>query len=298
MSGEPTFEIMVLSAPAAADRRARVRTMMADMEVRNWSFFDVVPAEDLPVAYSDEASFRAYGSVLSPPEVSCATSHLAMMQRLLDSDLSHVVVLEDDVFVDPQCDFDRLVRFAAATDINYLKLYARYFVPTRHLTTIGRYSLYRTSWPALGTQAYVLSRAGARHLLDHVSVTGLVHPIDVSMDRFWENGLPTLVFYPFPLIELMVPTTIHNQANRIEVEEKNRVLASRSDLGKKRPAIVDTLRRVIADRRLMASDARLRQRLNQDRRALHSLLYPEWHDAVPRLASVSDAKASANEAAA
>jgi glycosyl transferase family 25 len=261
--------------------------MMAQMDAVDWSFFDVVPAADLPVAYSDEASFRSYGSVLSSAEVSCAASHLAMMQRLLDSDRSHVVILEDDVFLDPNCRLASIVEFAAIAGIEYLKLYARYFVPSRHLMTLGRFSLYRPSWPALGTQAYILSRAGAERLYAHLQATGLRHPIDASMDRYWDNGLPAVVFYPFPAMELLVPTTIHTPSNRHEVGRRNRDLTTRPELAKRPLLPLDSVRRRIADRSMMVFDRQLRQRIGQQTEALHELFYPGWNAASKGLAATA-----------
>jgi glycosyl transferase family 25 len=273
MSEAASFEVVVLSAPSATERRDRVRAMLAGMGIRDWRFFDVVPASGLEIAYSDEVSYSTSGTVLSPAEVSCAASHLAIMEEFLRSDATHVVVLEDDVFLDPNCRLESIVEFAAIAGIWYLKLYARFFVPAHHLMTLARFSLYRPSWPALGTQAYVLSRAGAGRILSYLHATGLRYPIDASMDRYWDNGLPAIVFYPFPVMELLVPTTIHSPHNRSQVDAMNTLLSARPELRLKRSAkLVDALRCRLADRRLQTFDKEMSGTMHRDRKQLARLL--------------------------
>lgn len=242
------FEIKVLSLASADDRRARVREMMDRGGVGAWSFFDAVAADRVPVRYDELQTFKKYGSVMSPAEISCAASHMTIIADFIArDDLDYIVVLEDDVLLDPATDLGAIVRVVDLLNIGYFKLYARYFVPAKHLATFARSSLYRFTWPPCGNQGYVLSKAAARTLMaSFMRRSSLELPIDQLMDRYWETGIPIYTLYPFPLLELNVPTTIHNPAQRGPLDQRNRELAialRRSWPDRKVSAIAEKLRR-------------------------------------------------------
>ena len=79
----PNFIVRVVSFADAFERRERFATMMAQFEGVDWEFHDVVPAEGLPVDYDEGTAFRIGGSTLSLAEISCAASHLTLMQKFL-----------------------------------------------------------------------------------------------------------------------------------------------------------------------------------------------------------------------
>lgn len=243
------FEIKVLSLASADDRRARVREMMDRGGIGAWSFFDAVAADRVPVRYDELQTFKKYGSVMSLAEISCAASHMTIISDFVArDDLDYIVVLEDDVLLDPATDLGAIVRFVNLFDIGYFKLYARYFVPAKHLASFARLSLYRFTWPPCGNQGYVLSKAAAKTLMASFRRrSSLELPIDQLMDRYWETGIPIYTLYPFPLLELSVPTTIHTPAQRGPLDQRNRELAVE-------------LRRTWRDRTVSALGEKLRRR--------------------------------------
>jgi|GEM_PF-3871712 len=184
--------------------------MLAELPSCDWRFFDVVPADELTVRYEEEAAFRSYGSILSTAERSCAASHIAMLENwLADGRTPYLVVMEDDVLIDPHFSFAPMVSFMDLCRVHYLKLYTRFFVPAHFIANIGRQLFYRASWPALGAQCYIVSREGAGQLIGHVRKTGLLATIDMAFDRFWETGMPITLAYPFPLLEMAGGSSIH-----------------------------------------------------------------------------------------
>ena len=251
----------VLSMPRAIARLERIAANLDEAQVSNWSFFDALPPEQVRLNYDDLTAFRRFGSVLSPGELSCAASHIAMIKQFLASEVDYLAVIEDDVFFDPFADLQNYAGLMRACGIDYLKLAARYFVPARFIGNIGRTSLYRASWPPLGTQCYLLSRAGAADLLNAFDKSGIYAPIDQMMDRFWQTGLPVVMAYPFPALEMAQPTMIHG--DRSPLLQRNEAL--RMTMGN-RPSkaqhLAEKLSRYAADKRMKSFDARIRQRLN------------------------------------
>lgn len=253
------FEIKILSLASADERRARVIEMMARCGIGEWSFFDAVAADRALLPYDETQTFKAYGSVMSPAEISCAASHMTIISDFIArDDLDYIVVFEDDVLFDPSIDLAATVRVVDLLGIGYLKLYARYFVPAAYLASFGRSALYRFTWPPSGIQGYVLSKAAAQSMLaSFLRRPSLELPIDLMMDRYWETGVPIYMLYPFPLLELNVPTTIHTPAQRGPLDQRNRELAlelRRSWLDRKWGAITERLKRRAFDLSLRDRD--------------------------------------------
>ncbi|PSH68119.1 hypothetical protein CU102_14405 [Phyllobacterium brassicacearum] len=260
------FRIYVLSLKSSTERRARIANMFSQMGISNWEFFTALGPELIQVPYNAQSAFKTRQSVLSAGEISCAASHIGMLQAFLTSDDKHALIMEDDVFFDPFFNVGGLPDVLAGLELDYLKLYARYFVPSRYVASVGRWTFYRGSWPLLGTQAYVISRRGANQFLKHLlSQPVLDRPIDDLMDRFWDTKLPITFIYPFPIMELGYGTTIHGAANRNAITAENRKyreLGSRIDAARSFIAkIVEIYDRKKWDRRFRAFDNRLSARI-------------------------------------
>jgi glycosyl transferase family 25 len=90
----------------------------------------------------------------------------------------------------------------ARQGIEYLRLFAKMPAPWRAVASpyFDRYRhLIRYTGYALGTQAYLLTKAGAARLIRYGS--SVEAPVDVYMDRTWDHGLLNLAVYPFPIYE-------------------------------------------------------------------------------------------------
>lgn len=264
----PDFIVRVVSFPDATERRDQFGAMMKPFADIDWAFHDVVPPEALPVPYDDEVAYRTSGSVLSSAERSCAASHLTMFQEFLKGSADYLIAVEDDVLFDPHIRFYAHVKFMALCNVDFYKLFARFSVPSRFLGNVGRIVFYRASWPTLGGQCYIVSRAGARALLKHAGANGgLTSPIDDTNDSFWATGLPIVFSYPYPLMESGRPTSIH--AGRPAIRERNAQLAETSRAPSRFIAIRRSVDRRIADFALRKFDRDLAQRIVRNRTHLH-----------------------------
>jgi glycosyl transferase, family 25 len=197
----PHTAIRVISLPAALERRqAFARSAVA--AGCDWEFFDAhtTPVEGL--SYDEKRVTGTYGRKLHPGELGCYSSHFDLWRWLVQADCDQLIVLEDDVVVDWEFIHDFSAIEIASRGIEYLRLFAKMPAPWRFVASpyFDKYRhLIRFTGYALGTQAYMLSKAGAQRLICHG--WNIEAPVDVYMDRTWEHGVLNLAVYPFPVYE-------------------------------------------------------------------------------------------------
>ena len=130
-------------------------------------------------------------SLLSPGEIGCYASHLLVWRTIVERDLPHALVLEDDVQIENDAAelVDELLR-VLPQGWDYVHMdgrpRSRGFAarPLREL--IGKRKLVRFSRIPDGAVAYLISNQGARKLL--VPMVRLA-PVDTDIRRPWMWGL-------------------------------------------------------------------------------------------------------------
>jgi glycosyl transferase, family 25 len=206
-AGETTV-ITVISLAHAHDRRATFVKFAAECSLP-WGFFDAHTAIGPPLQYTPGAARRAHGRALTDGELGTYASHVAVWQRLVLSGSPQMIVFEDDVVVDWPL-ISRLASFDfSAIGIDYLRLFTKIPARFRKLRCpfLDRYHhLIRITSFALGTQAYLITREGARRMLEHAA--HVTCPIDAYMDKYWRHGVPNIALYPFPVFERFETSTI------------------------------------------------------------------------------------------
>jgi glycosyl transferase, family 25 len=202
-----SIEFRVISLTAAAQRRGMVEQRMARLGLP-WRFYDAHTASDNTLPYDAERALTRRGYRLKPAEIGCFSSHVGCLRAYLadPTGAEFLIVLEDDVLLDEHFDFSRLPELLRSLDIHYLKLFSRFITRSRYLGRIGARGLYRFVVPPYGTQAYVVSKSGARSLVNALS--RIERPVDDEMDRYWTNGLPTYALFPYPALESDLGTTV------------------------------------------------------------------------------------------
>jgi glycosyl transferase, family 25 len=202
----PAFRI--ISLPGSDDRR---RAMARQMELlgADWQFFDAhrTPPEGLP--YRAQAARRMRGRELTPGELGCFASHVAVWRSLLATPgLDGLCVFEDDLLIDPSF-FGRMAEFVRDCPLGYVRFYGKLPVPTTRICdTIGRRQIVYFERPVYGTQAYWITRPMAERFL--ASITEVTRPIDDEMDRCWAHGVPSAGVFPYPVIEVDFGSTIES----------------------------------------------------------------------------------------
>jgi glycosyl transferase family 25 len=166
--------IWVLSLEESVDRRIEVSRHLRAIDLP----FQLFPAVDgcrlgpaeLRSIYSEEDAHRALGRPMTPGEIGCSLSHLAIYQRMISADLDGLVVLEDDArakaglrFVLERMeqwphDWEVMYLYHLGNDANHISL--------RRQAPLGpRHRIVRFSDRPLCTVAYAIRASAARKLL-------------------------------------------------------------------------------------------------------------------------------------
>ena len=176
-----------------------------------WKFFDALTAQAATLGYDETAAIVRRGRPLSRAELGCYSSHFTVWSEFLSSDDDQLIVLEDDVVVDW-----RYLEVLAAHDfshdhIEYIRLASIALPPALNLGEfLGRY-LFLFLGYALGSQGYLLTRNGAKHMLDFCRIVRA--PLDDTMDQSWWGSLPNLILYPPVVMALEGSSTIGHSRN-------------------------------------------------------------------------------------
>jgi glycosyl transferase family 25 len=207
-------EARIVSLAASSDRRALVAENLKSFNIP-WKFHDAVRVDGVcRFEPSVARQLRRFGRALTDSEVGCFKSHVLAMQEFDRSEcLEWLLVIEDDVWVDPKFDFLALIEFLDKRKLNYVRLYSRRWKPASLIAYFGERQFIRFKTDPYGTQAYLLNRRGAKQFLQ--SFDTIDRPIDDELGRFWKNKLDIYSIFPFPVIERSVVSTLLEERTKI-----------------------------------------------------------------------------------
>jgi len=201
----PTF---VISLPDCDDRRNIIADQLGRLKIA-FEFVDAVDGRDgLDPAYEnqiDRVGARRSGLYpMSDVEFACALSHVKCYHRIVADNVSHALILEDDVILNP--DLGQFLAGKHYRDAAVTQLYIRRpYVRRGGEPLFGGYVSYLRA-PRIeraGAAAYVMSLDAARYFAEHAT------PINRAADwpacaedlisrRDWRIVHPTLVSHPPP----------------------------------------------------------------------------------------------------
>lgn len=201
-------KVVVISLPDASDRRASFAERARGTSIA-WTWFDAHRELAPGLTHDPDEAIVAKGRPLYPGELGCYSSHYAAWGMFLDSGAPQLLVLEDDTIVDWGF-LEKLVTVdIQAAGIPYLRLYAKrpcaFRAVLRDAVEQQRTLIEYLDRP-LGTQGYLMTRAGARLFVRHCREVR--RPLDDELDRSWEHGVACLGIFPFPVIERSTASTI------------------------------------------------------------------------------------------
>jgi len=139
---------------------------------------------------------------LNASEVGCYLAHLRALRRAHEAGVDRICILEDDVELEPAfatviAELEQLPEDVEMIRLMALKVRKRKIVKT---LADGVHQLVRPERGCLGTQGYLINRAGMEKVLRHGST--IFEPIDKLYDHFWEYGLRVFGVEPHVLWEI------------------------------------------------------------------------------------------------
>jgi len=204
--------VRVISRVTDTDRRVSFRERAAGASLP-WRFFDACTELASHLTYDEDEVIVRRGRPLTRGELGCYSSHTKVWLEFLASEDDQLIVLEDDTLVDWGFLEDVARHNFEANCIQYLRLASTAWPPQIYKgELLGRYVTHYLGY-ALGSQAYLLTRAGAHKLFQHMrEVRG---PVDDVMDQTWWGSLPNLGLYQHPVTSYTVPSTIEAQRTAV-----------------------------------------------------------------------------------
>lgn len=201
MTDSPTFpHVFVINLKHSADRRALMQERLSPLGVE-FSFFDAVNGRDLDIetlpAYDKWRRRMLFGHDLTKGEIGCLLSHLGIYREILKRNLEQAIVFEDDVVLSP--DFANVVRellnMPVKWDLVRFLDSNKLFEKSRAVGPVfGRFELIRPAIVVGGGHAYLITREGARLLLQRTE--RYVVPIDTYHGYVWKTGLEVFSVRP------------------------------------------------------------------------------------------------------
>lgn len=230
----PCFVISLKGSP----RRSVIAAALNKLGI-SFQFFDAIDGRALPpdvLAYIHESS-------LSPPEIGCALSHMAIYKRMVSLDIDRAVILEDDAIVG-----ERLKEIIANADmiperadiINFFS--ADGYVWKRPSFKFLNFRLHKASGGISHAVGYFIRSRAARILIE-------ANP-KITKHADWPRGHGRLNFF------LAMPFVVHHDPEAPSYLQDDR-LAKEA----RRDVDVKTTRATSASDRLMKKLRRLHRKL-------------------------------------
>lgn len=190
----------VISLVDAQERRRRIAALLQGQ--LEYEIMDATSGRDI---VGQEKDFCPRGRYcprafrdLSFNEIACSISHKRAMERFLESGADHGLILEDDAHI-AASDFPRIhALIAVLGNFDVLKLggsSGNGFIFGKTIATTGDVAAIGVLKPSTGAQAYVVSRMGARKLIQRV--LPISDPFDHYLRNLYQHGCPIVEASPW-----------------------------------------------------------------------------------------------------
>jgi glycosyl transferase, family 25 len=210
----------VISLAGSLDRRGAMQAQFAQLLPDiDWAFFDACDSVPDFLSHDPGRTRRRLRRDMSRGELGCFASHASLWRWWATQPREQaLVVLEDDVVLDPHFFASLPVYLEALPGAEFLRLYAKAPTPAKVIRPIMGKHVIRYLGIAYGTQAYVIRPSAAAKFVR--SIQSITRPVDDEMDRYWVHDVRNYALYPFPVMELSAASTIGQSRRRIDTSLK------------------------------------------------------------------------------
>ena len=213
------------------DRKEAMEIEMENASISEgeYEFFEAVDGKDLTL--TDEINTLFLGNDFGSRKgvIGCALSHYKLWKQLVASDSDYYTVFEDDIKL---CDGFKAKWEEASNDLSGVDLiFLGYHVREVNKSEINKVLNEGSKKPLDsgiyigGTFSYIVTKLGAKKLLDYISQNGIKHGIDYMMkivpelNRF--NSQPHIVFSEWVVSnESNVDTDIQKDYSSLQIQPK------------------------------------------------------------------------------
>lgn len=163
------MEIYAISLKSSATRRSHIIEQFNNQNIK-FNFFDAIQPDDNSNIAND-LSLNISDCDLTQGEIACLLSHVSLWKKMIDEELTHIAIFEDDILLGESADLllqgaewmpniadiIKLEKFASAAK---MKLGAQQVSPNRKVRQlVGKH---------LGAAGYILTLKSAKLLLSYI----------------------------------------------------------------------------------------------------------------------------------
>ncbi len=195
--------IFIVSLKEAEARRAGMSAQMEKLGLL-FKFFDAFDGRQTNVLaqdrYNGARRLAFWGRHLDGGEWGCLMSHMNIYRHMLENNLPHAIILEDDALLDPN--FKTVIEnmLKIKTGCELIRFFGSPKVAGKKQRRIAELSagIWLSRLPSIhgGSHAYYITQDGARKMLHHFETKGASYPIDFYLGHNWETGISALSVNP------------------------------------------------------------------------------------------------------
>lgn len=233
------MKIYIINLKKAVEKRERMQVQLDRLGLTNYEFIEAVYGADLTSEFI-QANVDDYPACsLTPGEVGCSLSHIAIYNQISEQKLPYAMILEDDIIL-PDDFPELLVAIKASIDIPQSKIIT--FGEANKISLLRKYSSFKeygeyTAVTAFCAYAYVINLAAAQSLSKYLL------PIQYEADmfiHFRENGWLDQfnVFYPQYVRPIEEYAELSDLMEERLILKRKRHMYKKYALHKKRPLIM------------------------------------------------------------
>jgi glycosyl transferase, family 25 len=198
---------VVISLQSAAARREHIEKEFGKQKV-DFDFFDALtPDLAKPLAAKMQLNFQ--DDFLTPGELACFMSHVSLWQKMVDENISHMAIFEDDVFLGKDADLvlNHSTWIKPDWDIIKIEAFASKILRSNEAIEIPstERKVFQLKGKNLGTAGYILSLNGAKKYLGYIKHIQLIPLDELMFKKFVENSIhPVFQMEPAVAIQEMM----------------------------------------------------------------------------------------------
>lgn len=220
------MKIFVISLLANnAKRRQHIEKEFSEKNVK-FEFFDAI-TPDMNKTLMSKYHLENIPTNLTEKEISCFLSHYVLWNYVVENDLNHIAIFEDDIYlgnnvqnfltdsnwIDPNIDIIKLEKGVQTTVKCSFK----------HTEIFGR-SIYRLKSTHYGTAGYIISNKGAKYLIEQYSNATELFAVDVHIFENYLKNKSYIVMQLLPALCIQDFVAHHlNLNNEITLESSLQV---------------------------------------------------------------------------
>jgi len=195
------LKVFVISLKDSTTRRENARAQL-DRAGVPFEFFDGVRGDTALQQYFngyDETEFVLNtGRYVTPGEIGCYASHLAMWRKCIELDEA-IMIMEDDFLLDERFADAFGIVAARTADLGYIRLQSETKGKKRLAEQFGTFRLWRYTRYPHSAMCYGIAPAVAKTFISSSAI--LTAPIDVHVKKFWEHSHLMYGLTPYTVTE-------------------------------------------------------------------------------------------------